>query len=141
MLYDGLCPLCAHEVRMLRRHDLRRRVAFEDIAAPGFDPARYGLTFPAVIGQMHAVLADGRVVRGVDVFVHVYRAVGWKTLASVLSFGPTRPLVDAAYRLFARIRPFLSRLDRNASCSSDRCVPASVAGVNRGASEGSVTTA
>lgn len=125
MLYDGLCPLCATEVRLLRRHDRGARVAFEDISAPGFDPARYGLTFADVIGQMHAVLPGGDIVRGVDVFIHVYRAVGWTTLASILSFRPTRPIVDFGYRLFAWVRPYLSRFDRAAACSGDRCAKSS----------------
>jgi len=123
MLYDGLCPLCSHEVRMLKRHDRRGLVRFEDIAAPGFDPARYGLSFADVIGQMHGVLSDGTVVRGVDVFVHVYRAVGWTMLAKALAFRPTRPIVDLAYKCFARVRPYLSRFDRHAACAGDRCRP------------------
>lgn len=106
---------------MLKRHDRRGLVRFEDIAAPGFDPARYGLTFADVIGQMHGVLSDGTVVRGVDVFIHVYRAVGWTILAKALAFRPTRPLVDFGYRCFARVRPYLSRFDRRAACASDRC--------------------
>jgi predicted DCC family thiol-disulfide oxidoreductase YuxK len=122
MLFDGLCPLCSREASLLRRLDRHGRIEFEDIAAPTFDPARYGLTMEQVIASMHAVLPDGSVVRGVDVFARLYRAIGWRWLAAVLEFRPTRPLFDLGYRLFAKLRPMLSKLDRSAACG-DRCTP------------------
>ena len=37
VFYDGECPLCMREIRMLRRMDRRGRIRFTDIAAPGLD--------------------------------------------------------------------------------------------------------
>lgn len=44
MLYDGECPLCSREAAWLKKRDKNGALAFEDISAPGFDPAKYGLT-------------------------------------------------------------------------------------------------
>lgn len=125
ILYDGLCPLCSREMALLRRKDRGGRLQFEDIATDAFDPAKYGLTVEQSVAQIHGVLPDGRVLRGVDVFVLAYRAVGWGWLARLLEWRPTRPLVDRLYRAFARIRPRLSKFD-HAACASGRCAPRSL---------------
>ena len=109
MLYDGRCPPCSREVAVLRRRNGRGLVAFEDIAAAAFDPGRYGLTAAQAVGTMHVVRPDGSVVRGADVFADGYDAVGWARLARPLRWRPTRPLAVLAYRLFAAVRPRLSR--------------------------------
>src|SRR5690349_17398229 len=44
LLYDGACPICSLEMRRLQSLDGARRLECLDIAAPGFDPARYGTT-------------------------------------------------------------------------------------------------
>ncbi len=48
----------------------RGRLAIIDIAAPGFDAARYGTTYEAVMGEIHGVLPGNRLVTGVEVFRH-----------------------------------------------------------------------
>lgn len=122
LLYDGLCPVCAWEMRQLARRDRDGRLAFEDIAADGFDPAAYGATIDDLVHVMHAVTPDGRLLRGPEVFIAAYRLVGLRWLAAALSFRPTRPLVNLGYRIFARIRPRLSSFDpRPAGCGTDRC--------------------
>lgn len=121
LLFDGLCPVCAWEMRLLRRRDRAGVLAFEDIAAPGFDPSRYGLTLPALVGAMHGITSDGRVLRGPDVFIEAYRLVGKRWLAAILAFGPTRPLVNLGYRVFARVRPRFSSFDPSKACAGERC--------------------
>ncbi|QNN22577.1 DUF393 domain-containing protein [Planctomycetales bacterium ZRK34] len=120
LLYDGQCPLCSREIAMLRRRDREGRIAFEDITGDGFDPGRYGLTQSEVEGFMHGVLPDGTVVRGVDVFVHAYRAAGLRWLAAPMTWPILRWVFAGLYRVFARFRPYLSRSRR---CDSDRCPP------------------
>jgi len=118
LLHDGLCPVCSREVRMMRRLDRHGRVAFEDIADPAFDPTRYGLTMPQVIGAMHAVLPDGRIITGMEVFRRAYRCLGFGWLVAPTGWPVLRRIFDALYRAFARVRP---RLSRFSGCESDRC--------------------
>jgi predicted DCC family thiol-disulfide oxidoreductase YuxK len=120
MLFDSQCPLCSREVAMLRKRNGRGLIAFEDIAEPGFDPARYGLTMPQVVGSMHAVRPDGSIVRGVDVFAEVYDAVGWRLLSGLIRWPLTRPLAKIGYRIFAAVRPKLSRFDP-IDCAGGTC--------------------
>jgi predicted DCC family thiol-disulfide oxidoreductase YuxK len=119
-LHDGDCPLCAREVAMLQRLDKGRgRLAFDDIAAPGFDASRYGRTQPELMARIHGVLPDGRVIEGVEVFRRAYAAVGLGWLVAPTRWPLLRPLTDAAYRWFARNR--LRLTGRNETCTSDRC--------------------
>jgi len=68
LLYDGECPMCRREANWLRRRSRDGRLVFEDISAPDFDASRYGLTQTQVLGVMHGVFPDGRVVTKVEAF-------------------------------------------------------------------------
>jgi len=120
VLFDGECPLCAREVRMLRRLDRGRgRIDFEDIAAPDFAPERYGLDAEGVMARIHGVLPDGQVVEGVEVFRRAYAAVGLGWLLAPTRWPGLSRLSDAAYRVFARNR--LRWTGRGDACEDRRC--------------------
>ncbi len=105
VLIDGDCPLCSRELRYLSKLDRGRgRIDFEDIAAPGFDPGRYGLDQQTVMDRIHGVLPDGTVIEGVEVFRRAYGAVGRGWLWAPTRWPGLRQLTDSAYRVFARNR-------------------------------------
>ena len=107
---------------MLRRRNARHGwLAFEDITAIGFMPARYGLTMKQLVGAMHAVRPDGLTVSGVDIFAEMYEAVGWTWLARPIRWPLTRPIVKFIYRLFAAIRPRLSSFRPEDRCAGGTC--------------------
>jgi predicted DCC family thiol-disulfide oxidoreductase YuxK len=120
VLYDGECPLCAREIGFLRRRDRRGVIAFDDIAAPGFDATRYGLDHAAVMSRIHGVLPDGTVIEGVEVFRRLYTAIGLGWLVAPTRWPLLRGLFDRAYRVFARNRlRWTGRSD--AACTSESC--------------------
>lgn len=121
VLFDGECPLCAREVAMLRRLDRgRARIGFDDIAAPGFDAARYGRSHAELMARIHGALPDGRLVEGVEVFRRAYAAVGLGWALAWTRWPGLRRLADAGYRWFARNRLRLTgRADHD--CASGRC--------------------
>ncbi len=122
LLYDGECPLCMREVAGLRRLDRGRgRLALEDIAAPDFDPSRYGLDQARVMARIHGILPDGRVVEGMEVFRRAYGAVGLGWLLAPSRWPGLRRLFDAAYRFFARNRLRWTGRQNAVACSSERC--------------------
>lgn len=125
VLIDGGCPLCRREAAFLRRLDGGRgRLGLVDIAAPGFDAARYRTTMDELMGTIHGVTPDGSLVRGVEVFRRAYGAVGWGWLAAPTGWPVLRPIVDRLYVVFARWR--LAHARRRAArggpvCDGDRC--------------------
>jgi predicted DCC family thiol-disulfide oxidoreductase YuxK len=104
VLYDGDCPLCDREVRMLRRMDRKQRIRFTNIAAAEFEAGDYGLTQDAVMAEIHARLPDGSWIRGVEVFRRIYSALGWGPVVRLTRLPVVSNLLDGAYRLFTRNR-------------------------------------
>lgn len=120
LLYDGACVFCVREVRWLQLWNRRGLLAFEDVSAPGFDPARYGTTQEALMQVMHGVYPDGRIVRALDAFREAYRLVGLGWILAPTKWPVFRPLFEALYRLFARHRMPLGSLFGQ-SCASGAC--------------------
>lgn len=110
LLHDGDCPLCAREVAFLRRRDRAGRLAFTDIAAPEFDPRPLGASREQLMARIHAVLPDGTLIDGVEVFRRCYAAVGLGWLVAPTRWPLLAPLTELAYRVFARTRLPLGRL-------------------------------
>ncbi len=110
LLFDGGCPLCLREVRFLEARDRARhpgepRIAFVDINAAGYDPAAHaGITYAEAMGRIHAIAADGSVLRDVAVFRRAYELIGLGWLYAPTGWPLIGPLADAAYGLWARWR-------------------------------------
>jgi len=109
LLYDGACPICAFEMRRLEKLDRRNRLAYDDIAAPGFDARRYGTNLEAMMGRMHAVAPDGRLLIGMDAIRAAYGAIGFGWLLAPTRWPWLRRLADRAYLWFAANRYGISR--------------------------------
>jgi predicted DCC family thiol-disulfide oxidoreductase YuxK len=125
LLYDSDCPFCRREVEWLKRRDRHDRLAVVDIAAEGFDSATFGLTPDEVVAELHGVLPDGRVTRGMESMRRAWDAVGLGFLMAPTGWPILRTLCDFGYRIFARYRVPLGRLFGR-RCDDQRCaVPAS----------------
>ncbi|KAL4036282.1 hypothetical protein IC575_005010 [Cucumis melo] len=106
MLYDGDCPLCMREVNMLReRNKQYGTITFVDISSDDYTPEEnQGLDYKTVMGRIHAILADGTVVRDVEAFRRLYEQVGLGWVYAITKYEPVGRLADAAYGLWARYR-------------------------------------
>ncbi|HEY9749033.1 MAG TPA: DUF393 domain-containing protein [Allocoleopsis sp.] len=103
LLYDGECPLCLREVNFLTKRDAGRGlVAFVDIAQDDYDPqANGGVDFETAMGRIHAVLADGTVIKNVEVFRRVYEILGMGWVYAATQWPVIGPIVDRLYDLWA----------------------------------------
>jgi len=120
LFYDGDCPLCSREIRLLERMDRGRgRIACTDISALDFDAKEHGLERADLMARIHAVLPDGSIVEGVEVFRRAYQAVGWGWLLAPTRWPLLRGAADAAYRMFARNR--LRWTGRKHACEEGVC--------------------
>ncbi len=128
VFFDGDCPLCRREIGLLRWLDRRGRIAFEDIAAPGFDPAPLGRTREELMASIHGRLPDGTWIDGVEVFRRLYAAVGFGPLVALTRLPGLSHGLDVAYGLFARNRLRLTgrRCDDEACALPPRSLSARV---------------
>ncbi|MCC6900576.1 MAG: DUF393 domain-containing protein [Polyangiaceae bacterium] len=105
VFFDGDCPLCMREIRMLMRLDgKRQRIRFTDIASPGFDPTSVGMTWDQLMRRIHARLPDGSVIDGVEVFRRLYGAVGFSPLVWLSRAPGIAQALDFGYEKFAANR-------------------------------------
>ncbi len=118
VFYDGACPLCMREIRMLRGRDRRQRIRFVDISADSFDAASVGLSWKALMDRIHGRLPDGTLVEGVEVFRRLYAAVGFGPLVALTRLPGVTQLLDLAYHAFAK-----NRLRLTGRCVDGACEP------------------
>ena len=121
LLYDGQCPMCRREANWLRRRSRDGQLAFEDISTPDFDPSRYGLTHEQVMGVMHGIFPDGRIVTKVAAFREAYRLVGLGWLLAPTGWPGLRGLANWGYEWFARNRVSIGRFFGGDQCENGRC--------------------
>ena len=103
LLYDGDCPLCLREVNFLQKKDAGRGIVkFTDIADINYRPEENGgVDFETAMGRIHAVKADGTVVKNVAVFQEVYSALGIGWMYAPTKWPVIGPLVNKIYDLWA----------------------------------------
>ena len=112
VFYDGDCPLCMREIRMLQRLDRRRRrIRFTDIAEPAFDASDYGMKHADFMARIQGRTSSGRWIEGVEVFAALYTAVGFGAVARLSRVPGIRQALDAAYVTFAKNRLRLTGRD------------------------------
>lgn len=120
LYYDGDCVFCRNETARLRRWDDAGRLAFADIAAPGFIPPA-GVGLPALNTEMHALTADGRLLVGIDSLLAAYTLLGRGWMVAPLHVRVLRPVFSALYRGFARNRYRISALLGAPACADGVC--------------------
>jgi predicted DCC family thiol-disulfide oxidoreductase YuxK len=118
VFYDGDCPLCMREIRMLQRRDQRGRIQFTNIAAQGFDASTLGLDHATLMGKIHGRLPSGELIEGVEVFRRLYAAVGFGWLVAASRAPGVSQLLDVAYRAFAKHRLRLTGRCEDGVCAT-----------------------
>lgn len=122
VFYDGACPLCMREIRMLRARDREHVIQFTDIAAADFEAARYGTTLDALMDRIRGRLPDSTWIEGVEVFRRLWSAVGFRRLVAVSRAPGISHVLRALYVVFAKNRLRLTgRCKPDGSCA----IPAS----------------
>ncbi|MBV8379264.1 MAG: DUF393 domain-containing protein [Paucibacter sp.] len=109
LFYESACPLCKAEMSNLMLRNTEGLLRFVDVSAPGFKDCPPGTTLTDLLSLMHGLTADGRVLRGVEVFRLAYSAVGIPQVAAITSLPLIKPLSEKLYACVARNRHRLPR--------------------------------
>ncbi len=124
IIYDSKCNVCKLEIDFLARRDATKinvgapRLKMTDLEARDedgnfrYDPndlANGGITYEEGLKAIHAVTADGKVIRGVPVFALAYEQVQLGWLFKVTTWPIVKHLVEIGYRLFAKYRTTITR--------------------------------
>ncbi len=106
LLYDGECPLCLKEVNFLRKKDHGRgKIAFVDIASPDYSPAdNQGIDYETAMNRIHGILADGTVIKNVEVFRTIYEILGMGWIYAITKIPIIGWIADQIYGIWAKWR-------------------------------------
>ena len=108
--YDGLCPLCMHEVKMLQKKDVQQKILFEDINQPNFI-TKYSFINKDKAGEiLHGLNRDDEIITGLEVTYLAWSLVGCKWLVAPLRWPVARSIFRRLYFVFAKHRHFIARL-------------------------------
>lgn len=101
LYFDGNCPLCMREVRLLRRiaDPGLALVDLHDVPKDSGRPTRLEM-----LGTLHLRTGDGHWLTAVDATVRAWSHTRWGFLFRVLRWPLIGPLADMAYRYWARKR-------------------------------------
>lgn len=116
VFYDGECPLCVREIKLLRWMDRKSRIRFSDIADPAFVPADYGKTMGEFMDEIQGRYPDGTWIIGVEVFRQLYAAVGFGPLVWLTRLPVVSHVMEWGYRIFAK-----NRLKLTGRCDGGAC--------------------
>ena len=91
------------EVNFLLMRDAGRGlVAFVDIALENYNPQEHGgIDYKTAMGRIHAVLADGTIIKNVEVFRSVYEILGMGWIYAATKLPVIGAIVDTLYGIWA----------------------------------------
>ena len=105
--YDSDCPLCVHEIRLMRKLDKRGAIDFIDLYSAEGCPVDRG----ELMKRFHAQERGRPVVSGAAAFAAMWRAIpALRPLGQLARLRPVLWLFEGAYRLFLLVRPRLQRV-------------------------------
>ncbi|MDC8832283.1 thiol-disulfide oxidoreductase DCC family protein [Alteromonas gilva] len=104
LFYDGGCPLCAIEMRHLKRLNTAGKLAFVDIMDDDFAQRYPHLEWQALNDRIHGQQPDGTMLIGLDVTYQAWKLVGRGWVYAPLRWPLIKPLADRFYLWFARHR-------------------------------------
>ena len=108
--YDASCPLCSAEMHTIKETDFDNKLILVDCSADSFnEPAFCPTNKATMMERIHAVVAAGVWLKGVDVFAVAYSAAGFNKLGAFWGSRLMRPILSRAYPLIADNRHWLSK--------------------------------
>lgn len=106
VLYNGVCPVCRAGACDLERRAIAARagVVFTDVAANPAALARAGVSLDDVRLKLHAIDADGRVLRGMPAVALAWAATPpFRPLGRLSQIPPFSGIAAALYHLTAHV--------------------------------------
>lgn len=119
VFFDGECPLCMREIRMLRWMDKRQRIRFTDISTDEFAPDQFDRSMQDFMDEIQGRLPAGQWITGVEVFRRLYTAIGLGALVALTRVPGISHGLEAVYQVFAKNRLRLTGRCDALSCNAD----------------------
>jgi len=103
-LFDGGCPLCLRETNFLRKRDILNQILFVDINRKDYNPNLYDITYSEAMANLHGIMENGEIIRGLDVLAYSYELIGLGWIYYPLKIKLLSPLLRLVYKYWAKYR-------------------------------------
>tara|TARA_B100000945_G_scaffold314955_1_gene313361 strand:- start:784 stop:1176 length:393 start_codon:yes stop_codon:yes gene_type:complete len=104
-LYDGGCPLCLRETNFLKSRDKLNQIRFVDINCEDYNQTFFNnISYEDAMSNLHGVLENGSIIRGLDVLAFSYELIGLSWVYSPLKIKFLSPALRMIYRFWAKYR-------------------------------------
>ena len=124
VFYDGACPLCEREISFYRRRRGADNVIWIDVSLSEDDQIAPGLTRDQALARFHVINGEGKPVSGGEAFACLWTALpNFRRLGKIFQARPLLWILDQAYDLFLKIRPFLQTIVRSSKLNFCRRIP------------------
>ncbi|XP_033647741.1 uncharacterized protein At5g50100, chloroplastic-like [Asterias rubens] len=106
VLYDGDCPLCMQEMKVVKYlNDKRQTLDLVNIASPDYKPEdNNDISYETAMDVMHVIGPDKQVYTKVDAVHELYSALGARWMVAYMKWPILSTLFDKSYMAFARNR-------------------------------------
>ena len=108
--YDGMCPLCTKEVRLLKHWDTQHKIRFVDVQDEEIQKEFPQFSFEDLMAVLHVQTLQGEVYKGVEATIRAWQAAGKGGWVRWLNWWPICYFSRWAYAVFAKNRQRFSRL-------------------------------
>lgn len=120
--YDGLCLLCSREIEHYMRQNGSESINFIDITSSSFDPEQEGVDPRRVHKVMHVKKSNGEFATEVEAFIEIWQHLPkYQWAARLAQKKSVRLILDAGYIMFAMLRPYLPKRQRQDCSASPYC--------------------
>ena len=122
-LYDGECPFCLRETNFLKKKDNKNSILFIDISKKGFNPIRFqNITYMDAMSNLHGILNNGRIIRGLDVLAYSYELIGLGWIYYPIKIPYLSNLLIFLYKYWAKNRLAITGRSNLETLCSKKCI-------------------
>jgi predicted DCC family thiol-disulfide oxidoreductase YuxK len=122
IFYDSTCPLCANEMRQLKRHDKHDEIHLEDLYSADLHERFPQIDIEKANIILHGLTKDGQLLLGLDVTAKAWGITGKHFWVQWLRKPFIKPVADQAYLFFAKNRYKISYLlTGKQRCNNGQC--------------------
>ena len=122
-LYDGECPFCLRETNFLKKKDNKNSILFIDISKKGFNPIRFqNITYMDAMSNLHGILNNGRIIRGLDVLAYSYELIGLGWIYYPIKIPYLSNLLIFLYKYWAQNRLAITGRSNLQTLCSKKCI-------------------
>ena len=104
LYFDGACPLCRREIRLLRRLTRGRLLLVDVHQLRDIDPEADRPDPEAMLRLLHLQTGEGRWLVGLDANIRAWQHTRWGLFWRLLAIPPLRGLAEQVYRRWASRR-------------------------------------